>query len=128
MLPLLALRRQPPTGVPLSDNKVEIKITWLPSNRVIWVTTTTGNVDTWELDWALAWVGRHFGKGNNYTDQSARWTMTRPAFNAAVAKMNATANRPATYRNTTPWTLEKIEQKQLDTNGEQYVKVVFAMG
>ena len=27
MLPLLALRRQPPTGLPLSDNKVEIKCT-----------------------------------------------------------------------------------------------------
>jgi len=126
MLPLLALRQ--PTGARLSENKVEVKIRWVPSGTVTLETRTIGNVSTPELDWVLAWVGRQFGRGTNYDKTHDQWPMTRYAFNATVKQMNSEVNTPGTYRNATPWTLEKSEQKLEDTDGTQHVRLVFAIG
>ena len=126
MLPLLALRQ--PTGAALSENKVEVVLRFAPPGTVTLETKTIGNVSTPELDWVLAWVGRQFGRGNNYDRTRDRWSMSIWAFNAAVRSMNSEVNTPGTYRNATPWTLEKSEQKLEDTDGTQLVRLVFAMG
>jgi hypothetical protein len=126
MLPLLALRQQP-TSAALSDDKVEVELRFAPPGTVTLTTRITGDITETERGWVLAWVGSKFGRGANYKETSDQWTMSHPAFSAAVRSMNRVVNTPGTYSNTTTWTIETNEQTRLDTDGTQILRLVFAI-
>ena len=132
MLPLLALRRQPPTGAPLSSYKITVTLNFEkgePTGKVSMETMLTGSGTSRGLDRVLNWVGKMFGFGEQAElPMRAEWPMSHMDFTAAIKRMQCSeVNTAGTYSSTTPWTLETNEQTLLDTNGTQFVKFVFAI-
>ena len=129
MLPLLALRRQPPTGAPLSSYKITVTLNFeqgVPQGTVSMQTMLPGRGTNQGLDWVLDWVGKMFERTK--LPMRAEWQMSHMDFSAAVKRIQCSeVNTAGTYSGTTPWTLETNEQTLLDTDGTQRLRLVFAI-